>query len=116
MKNTVKQYSHFKFIMNLATNSQKKIVLKSCVIYKISMEEFCTKFKRHNPVKPIYGIMVTKKLGGAVERNFIKRRIRSALNGVDFSPNCVIIVARKQCETMNFEKIKTEIMMGVCQK
>ncbi len=116
MKNTVKQYSHFKFIMNSATNAQNKIVLKSCVIYKISMEEFCTKFKRHNPIKPIYGIMATKKLGGAVERNFIKRRIRTALCDVNFSPNCVIIVARKQCETMDFSKIKMEIMMGLCQK
>ena len=32
-----------------------------------------------------YGIVVSKKVGNAVQRNFIKRRIRALLNDINFS-------------------------------
>jgi len=57
--------------------------------------------------------MITKKLGGAVQRNFIKRRLRAALHGNDFTGNSLILIARKNCETMNFPKIKKEIKESI---
>lgn len=103
MKGTIKKHTHFKFIMKHG----EQTVLRSCVIYVLSNEKFFAEFKRYT--KSVYGIMATKKLGDAVERNFIKRRLRHALHGVDFTGKSIVFVARKQCETLPFERIRAEV-------
>jgi ribonuclease P protein component len=113
MKNTVKKYSHFKYIMN----NGKKFVGRFCVVYSLPFQEFLCQFKRYSAtsVSP-FGIMTTKKLGIAVKRNFIKRRIRNAFQQISCEKkhkNCVIIVARKESETALFQHITAELSKAI---
>lgn len=52
------------------------------------------------------GLTVTKKMGGAVIRNRIRRRLRAAAREVfpaDATPGCdYVLIARKAAETRNF--------------
>lgn len=54
------------------------------------------------------GITVSKKLGHAVVRNRIRRRIREAyrLNESRFQPGWdIVVVARSRCVTVSFQKL-----------
>ena len=57
------------------------------------------------------GVIVTKKLGNAVIRNRIRRRIHNALNqavkqGVIYPPSItLIVIAKKECKVIEFTKL-----------
>jgi ribonuclease P protein component len=62
---------------------------------------------------PRYGITASRKIGGAVERNRVKRRLRALLKeilplkghpGVDY-----VLIARKECLTRDFALMKQEL-------
>ena len=60
-----------------------------------------------------YGIVVSKKIGNAVQRNFIKRRIRALLNNINFSFEKksvdYVFVARKNLIKIKFSALYIEL-------
>lgn len=64
------------------------------------------------------GITVSKKLGKAVVRNRIRRRIREVyrLNESRFAPGWdLVVVARSRCSTASFEKL-TQSYLALAEK
>jgi len=67
-------------------------------------------FKAIPSTKPELGIIVTKKTGGAVARNYIKRRLKhafwSAWESSESRPSCIwILIGRKEAAKINFDKL-----------
>ncbi|MBO5868748.1 MAG: ribonuclease P protein component [Oscillospiraceae bacterium] len=59
------------------------------------------------------GLTVGKKLGGAVVRNRVRRRLREAyrLNEQKFAPGWdIVIVARSRCITAEFDKLTASLL------
>ena len=71
---------------------------------------------------PRLGLSVSRKVGGAVERNKVKRLLRSAVDQLvgSFDPSCdVVVVARdgagEVCEREGLEGVKTELDQLIAQ-
>ena len=56
------------------------------------------------------GITVSKKVGNAVQRNLIRRRIKSIVRNVSVPENCLaVIIARPEARFAPFEDLSEEI-------
>ncbi len=66
--------------------------------------------------EPRFGFTVTKKLGGAVVRNRIRRRLRAALAelaGVHANPRFdYVVVARQPCFEIEFAKLRDDLTLA----
>lgn len=74
--------------------------------------------RKNNTETNRVGITVSKKLGKAVVRNRIRRRLREVyrLNESRFAPGWdVVVVARSRCLTANFEKL-TQSYLALAEK
>lgn len=59
----------------------------------------------------LYGISVSRRIGGAVLRNKIKRRIREQAKEIDVQGHWkVVIIVRKKCASASSETIKSKLM------
>ena len=73
--------------------------------------------KNHTATNRV-GVTVSKKLGGAVVRNRVRRRLREVyrLNESRFAPGWdIVVVARSRCIKGDFPKI-TEAYLSLAQK
>lgn len=73
--------------------------------------------KNHTATNRV-GITVSKKLGGAVVRNRVRRRLREVyrLHEQQFVPGWdVVVVARSRCVTASFEKL-THAYLSLAEK
>ena len=73
--------------------------------------------KNHTATNRV-GVTVSKKLGGAVVRNRVRRRVREVyrLNESRFAPGWdIVVVARSRCIKGDFQKI-TEAYLSLAQK
>ena len=68
---------------------------------------------------PRVGFTVTRKIGGAVERNRIRRRLKAALaaaNAIAPAPDCdYVLVARRPALTRRFVALVTELERAFAQ-
>ena len=73
--------------------------------------------KNHTATNRV-GITVSKKLGGAVVRNRVRRRLREVyrLHEQQFAPGWdIVVVARSRCVTASFEKL-THAYLSLAEK
>ena len=73
--------------------------------------------KNHSATNRV-GVTVSKKLGGAVVRNRVRRRLREVyrLNEALFSPGWdIVVVARSRCIRADFQKLN-EAYLSLAEK
>lgn len=71
----------------------------------------------HAAAGPRFGLTVTKKLGGAVVRNRIRRRLKEALRGLEpdvaLPGHDYVLIARAGAFTWAFERLKQDLVRGL---
>jgi ribonuclease P protein component len=70
---------------------------------------------RAGPRQPRFGFTVTKKIGNAVVRNRIRRRLREAVRRAETGAQAAtdyVLVARRAALTLQFERLVTDLTTG----
>ena len=75
-------------------------------------DSYFSVYKRETVNQPHFrfAVSVSKKFGGAVERNRIKRRVREVVKVLKFIPNVdVFIIIKSKSNTLSFQEIQTDL-------
>ena len=79
------------------------------IIYISSLESPNVRL-RDFPKETRFGISVSKKIGNAVIRNRIKRRIKGILKDLNVKSNIeFILIAKKEINDMNYQELKYDL-------
>jgi len=85
-------------------NNGRSHAVKTLVIYYLAVED------RNNNR---YGLSVSKKIGNAVVRNKLKRRLREIIRELEkefsFSSYDIIFIARKPVVKLDYHKLKKDV-------
>ncbi len=107
---SLKKHPEFRRVM-----SGEKYYTKHFAMF--SAERMSTKFEtKYNQSDIVFGIMTSKKLGNSPERNFIKRRYRSAFREFPWNTKMFYVILPR---TSSIECNFTEILDGmkfICRK
>ena len=98
----------------------KKCVTDTVVVYVLP-DLHAARLKRSNPQKQKInriGLTVTKKIGGAVTRNRVKRIIREAYRSIDCSKGVrcgflVVIVARNKAVMAKSNEVEKDLLYAL---
>ncbi len=86
-------------------------IIKTCPYYK---NKFFTIYIRKKKIsKTCFGLAISKKVGNAVLRNKLKRRLRSIIdkNKDIFSNSCdYIIMIKKDCAVTTFQELEKKLI------
>ena len=101
---------------SLSKNEDFKSVLTGRKISNKYLTIFFKKLSDKNNKKLNLSIVTKKKIGNAVQRNFIKRRIKSVMNEaikrIKFNLNySYLLIARKSVYDDKYENIKKTLMI-----
>jgi ribonuclease P protein component len=69
--------------------------------------------KPFESTRPQVGFTVTKKLGGAVTRNRIRRRLRAVVDKADLPAWQIVLIAREDAEENDFNKLQRDLQWAV---
>ncbi|MFM7621455.1 MAG: ribonuclease P protein component [Alphaproteobacteria bacterium] len=63
----------------------------------------------------VVGYTASRKVGGAVQRNFAKRRMRhlARLILAKHDPACFVLIARKDCLTLPFDRLHRDLQWAL---
>ncbi len=94
MKHTLKRQSDFQTIYSLRRFTDSKYFR----VYKDS----------NKTSKPLTAIVASKKVGNAVTRNFLKRRVRHILQNTNHQTNCIVII-KTSAQHSEFSNLKDSL-------
>ncbi len=117
MKNiqTLKNKKEFDFVYKNSRKYRSQIY-DICILESKATNKFFNKFKKMQKIHTI-GLSVSKKIGKAVDRNLIKRRLKAICREilVDKSLNCkqmeyiFIVIAKNGIKTAQFSYLREQI-------
>ncbi|CRF49469.1 Ribonuclease P protein component [Helicobacter heilmannii] len=83
-------------------------------IYSLPLEDLPPFFG--NPKNLLLGLSVSKKVGKAVQRNLLKRRVRTILNHVHLENQVLVFVAKAGITSLSYLELKQQILACLKRK
>lgn len=110
---TLKTKKEFEFVYKNSSKYRGEIC-DICILKNALSNVFYKRFKKHSIKNPIFGLSISKKIGIAVKRNYIKRQLRHICKDLLKNKNIIlIIIAKNGITKANFIDIKNHIFNAI---